>query len=154
MFIGYCLLLALILFFKSLKMNIYVGNLSWNLKDQDLSNLFAAHGEVISAKIVNDKFTNRSKGFGFVEMANDDQAQAAIAALNGSEVDGRNIVVNESRPKPEGGGSGGGGGFKKRSFGNGGGGGGFKKGGSGGGGYNKGGGGGYNRDRGGYGNDY
>jgi RNA recognition motif-containing protein len=150
MFIGYCLLLALILFFKSLKMNIYVGNLSWNLKDQDLSNLFASHGEVISAKIVNDKFTNRSKGFGFVEMANDDQAQAAIAALNGTEVDGRNIVVNESRPKQEGG-SGGGGGFKKRSFGNGGGGGGFKKGG---GGYNKGGGGGFNRDRGGYGSDY
>lgn len=130
-------------------MNIYVGNLSWNLKDQDLSNLFASHGEVISAKIVLDKFTNRSKGFGFVEMANDDQAQAAISALNGTEVDGRNIVVNESRPKPEG--SGGGGGFKKRSFG-GGGGGGFKKGGSGGG-YNKGGGGGY-RDRGGYSNDY
>jgi RNA recognition motif-containing protein len=130
-------------------MNIYVGNLSWNLKDQDLSNLFAAHGEVISAKIVNDKFTNRSKGFGFVEMANDDQAQAAIAALNGTEVDGRNIVVNESRPKQEGGG--GGGGFKKRSFGNGGGGGGgYKKGG---GGYNKGGGG-FNRDRGGYGSDY
>lgn len=127
-------------------MNIYVGNLSWNLKDQDLSNLFAAHGEVASAKIVTDKFTNRSKGFGFVEMPNDDQAQAAIAALNGSEVDGRNIVVNESRPKPEGGG---GGGFKKRSFGNGGGGGGFKKGG-----FNKGGGGGYNRDRGGYSNDY
>ena len=127
-------------------MNIYVGNLSWNLKDQDLSNLFASHGEVVSAKIVTDKFTNRSKGFGFVEMANDDQAQAAITALNGSEVDGRNIVVNESRPKPEGGG---GGGFKKRSFGGGGGGGGFKKGG-----YNKGGGGGYNRDRGGYNNDY
>lgn len=128
-------------------MNIYVGNLSWNLKDQDLMNLFAAHGEVSSAKIVQDKFTNRSKGFGFVEMPNDDQAQAAIAALNGTEVDGRNIVVNESRPKPEGGG---GGGFKKRSFG-GGGGGGFKKGG-GGGGYNKGGGG--YRDRGGYSNDY
>ena len=135
-------------------MNIYVGNLSWNLKDQDLSNLFASHGEVISAKIVLDKFTNRSKGFGFVEMANDDQAQAAISALNGTEVDGRNIVVNESRPKPEGSG-GGGGGFKKRSFGSGGGGGGFKKGGSGGGGgYNKGGGGGGYRDRGGYGNDY
>ncbi|MBL7710304.1 MAG: RNA-binding protein [Chitinophagales bacterium] len=131
-------------------MNIYVGNLSWNLKDQDLSNLFASHGEVVSAKIVLDKFTNRSKGFGFVEMANDDQAQAAIAALNGTEVDGRNIVVNESRPKPEGGG---GGGFKKRSFGNGGGGGGYK--GGGGGGFKKGGGGGgYNRDRGGYGNDY
>ena len=131
-------------------MNIYVGNLSWNLKDQDLSNLFASHGEVASAKIVTDKFTNRSKGFGFVEMPNDDQAQAAIAALNGTEVDGRNIVVNESRPKPEGGG---GGGFKKRSFGNGGGGGGYK--GGGGGGYKKGGGGGgYNRDRGGYNNDY
>ena len=130
-------------------MNIYVGNLSWNLKDQDLSNLFASHGEVVSAKIVLDKFTNRSKGFGFVEMANDDQAQAAIAALNGTEVDGRNIVVNESRPKPEGSG---GGGFKKRSFGNGGGGGGYK---GGGGGFKKGGGGGgYNRDRGGYGNDY
>ena len=130
-------------------MNIYVGNLSWNLKDQDLSNLFAAHGEVSSAKIVTDKFTNRSKGFGFVEMPNDDQAQAAIAALNGTEVDGRNIVVNESRPKPEGE-RGGGGGFKKRSFG--GGGGGYK---GGGGGFKKGGnGGGYNRDRGGYNNDY
>ena len=135
-------------------MNIYVGNLSWNLKDQDLSNLFASYGEVTSAKIVTDKFTQRSKGFGFVEMADDASAQAAITALNGSEVDGRNIVVNESRPKPEGG-SGGGSGFKKRSFGSGGGGGGYKKGG-GGGGYNKGGGGGYNRDRGsgGYNNDY
>lgn len=131
-------------------MNIYVGNISWNLKDQDLANLFASYGEVTSAKIVTDKFTNRSKGFGFVEMAEDAAAQAAIAALNGSEVDGRNIVVNESRPKPEGGGSGGGG-FKKRSFG--GGGGGYK--GGGGGGFKKGGnGGGYNRDRGGYNNDY
>lgn len=132
-------------------MNIYVGNLSWNLKDQQLADLFAAHGEVTSAKIVNDKFTNRSKGFGFVEMPNDDQAQAAIAALNGTEVDGRNIVVNESRPKPEGSG---GGGFKKRSFG-GGGGGGYK--GGGGGGFKKGnGGGGYNRDRGsgGFNSDY
>jgi RNA recognition motif-containing protein len=155
MFNGYCLLLTLIYLLKFIsKMNIYVGNLSWNLKDQDLSNLFASYGEVTSAKIVTDKFTQRSKGFGFVEMADDASAQAAIAALNGSEVDGRNIVVNESRPKPEGGGSGGGGGFKKRSFGGGGGGGGYKKGGGGGGGYNKGGGGGYNRDRGGYNNDY
>ncbi|HYC41134.1 MAG TPA: RNA-binding protein [Chitinophagaceae bacterium] len=127
-------------------MNIYVGNLSWNLKDQDLANLFAAHGEVSSAKIINDKFTNRSKGFGFVEMPNDDQAQAAIAALNGAEVDGRNIVVNESRPKQEGGG----GGFRKGNGGGykGGGGGGYK--GGGGGGYRKGGGGGYNRGS----NDY
>jgi RNA recognition motif-containing protein len=133
-------------------MNIYVGNLSWGLKDQDLANLFAPFGEVTSAKIVTDKFTQRSKGFGFVEMANDAEAQAAIAQLNGSEIEGRNLVVNESRPKQEGG-SGGGSGFKKRSFG-GGGGGGFKKGG-GGGGYNKGGGGGgYNRDRGGYRDEY
>jgi RNA recognition motif-containing protein len=138
-------------------MNIYVGNLSWGLKDQDLANLFAPFGQVTSAKIVTDKFTQRSKGFGFVEMANDAEAQAAIAQLNGSEIEGRNLVVNESRPKQEGGGSsGGGGGFKKRSFGSGGGGGGFKKGGGGGGGYKGGGGGGggYNRDRGGYRDEY
>ena len=126
-------------------MNIYVGNLSWGLKDQDLANLFAPFGEVASAKIVMDKFTQRSKGFGFVEMPSDEQAQAAIAQLNGSEIEGRNLVVNESRPKEEGSG---GGGFKKRSFG-GGGGGGYKKGGGGGGGYRGGngggGGGGYNR---------
>ena len=117
-------------------MNIYVGNLSWNLKDQDLQNLFAPYGEVASAKIVSDKFTNRSKGFGFVEMANDDEARTAIDALNGTEVDGRNIVVNESRPKE--GGSSNGGGYKKRSFGGGNsGGGGYRKsgGGYGGGGY-------------------
>lgn len=123
-------------------MNIYVGNLSWNLKDQDLTDLFTPYGEVASAKIVTDKFTQRSKGFGFVEMPNDDQAQAAIAQLNGSEVDGRNLVVNESRPK-EGGAGAGGGGFKKRSFGSGGG--GFKKGGSGGGYRGGNGGGGFNR---------
>jgi RNA recognition motif-containing protein len=145
-------LLALIVFFKlSHKMNIYVGNLSWGLKDQDLANLFAPFGEVSSAKIVTDKFTQRSKGFGFVEMANDEEAQAAIAQLNGTEVEGRSLVVNESRPKQEGGG-GGGGGYKKRNFG-GGGGGGYNKGG---GGYNKGGGGGYNRGGGGggYNRDY
>jgi RNA recognition motif-containing protein len=103
-------LLALIVFFKlSHKMNIYVGNLSWGLKDQDLANLFAPFGEVSSAKIVTDKFTQRSKGFGFVEMANDEEAQAAIAQLNGTEVEGRSLVVNESRPKQEGGGGGGGG---------------------------------------------
>ena len=75
-------------------MNIYVGNLSWNLKDQDLSDLFTPFGEVTSAKSVMDKFTNRSKGFGFVEMANKEEAQAAINQLNGSEIDGRNLVVN------------------------------------------------------------
>jgi RNA recognition motif-containing protein len=121
-------------------MNIYVGNLSWNLKDQDLLNLFASHGEVASAKIVTDKFTGRSKGFGFVEMPNDEQAQAAITALNGTAVDGRNVVVNESRPKPEGSG---GGGYKKRNFG---GGGGYRGGNGGGGGYRGGNGGGYNRE--------
>ena len=133
-------------------MNIYVGNLSWNLKDQDLSDMFASFGEVASAKIVIDKFTQRSKGFGFVEMPNDEQAQAAIAQLNGSEVDGRNLVVNESRPKEGGDGGykkGGGGGFNRGGGGGGfnrggsGGGGGYKKGGNGGGGYNRGGGGGY-----------
>ena len=112
-------------------MNIYVGNLSWGLKDQDLANIFTPYGEVSSAKIVMDKFTQRSKGFGFVEMPNDEQAQAAIAQLNGTEIDGRNLVVNESRPKEEGEG---GGGFKKRGGFGGGGGGGFKKGGGGGGG--------------------
>jgi RNA recognition motif-containing protein len=129
-------------------MNIYVGNLSWNLTEDDLQNLFTPYGEVTSAKIVTDKFNNnRSKGFGFVEMPNDGEGQAAIAALNGTEVDGRNIVVNESQPKPSGGG---GGGFKKRSFGGGGGGsrgGGGYGGGGGRGGY---GGGGGNRDRGGF----
>src|SRR5204862_4404822 len=102
----------LFVFLKSHKMNIYVGNLSWGLKDQDLANLFAPFGEVTSAKIVTNKFTQRSKGFGFVEMASDEEAQAAIAQLNGSEIEGRSLVVNESRPKQEGGG--GGGGFKKR----------------------------------------
>ncbi len=125
-------------------MNIYVGNLSWTLKDQDLQDLFSQYGEISSAKIVLDKFTNRSKGFGFVEMANDDEAKAAIEALNGTDVGGRNIVVNESRPK-EGGSSSGG--FKKKSYG---GGGGYK---SGGGGYKSGGSGGY-RDRSDYNKDF
>ncbi|RPD48954.1 MULTISPECIES: RNA recognition motif domain-containing protein [Chitinophagaceae] len=141
-------------------MNIYVGNLSWNLKDQDLAGLFTPYGEVSSAKIVMDKFTNRSKGFGFVEMANDEQAQAAINDLNGAEVDGRNLVVNESRPKE---GGAGGGGFKKNfggggggGFNRGGGGGGFNRGG-GGGGFNRGGGsggGGFKKGGGGYGGGY
>jgi RNA recognition motif-containing protein len=144
------------LFLNFSQMNIYVGNLSWGLKDQDLANLFAPFGQVASAKIVMDKFTQRSKGFGFVEMANDEEAQAAIAQLNGSEIEGRNLVVNESRPKE---GGEGGGGFKKRSFGNGGGGGGFKKGGGGyGGGGSRGGGGGYggggNRGGGGFRDNY
>ena len=122
-------------------MNIYAGNLSWNLGDQELQDLFAPFGEVTSAKIINDKFTNRSKGFGFIEMADDEQALAAINSLNGTEVDGRNIVVNESKPKEGGSSQGGGGGYKKRSYGGGNSGGGY--GGNSGGGY--GGGGGYKK---------
>lgn len=139
-------------------MNIYVGNLSWTMTDEDLSNLFTQYGTVTSAKILKDKMNGRSKGFGFVEMEDEEAAKTAIANLNESEVQGRKLIVNESQPRPEGSG---GGGFKKRSFGSGGGGGGYKK--SGGGGYggggNRGGGGGYggggNRGGGGgYGKDY
>ena len=119
-------------------MNIYVGNLNWNMTSDDLQNLFTPYGEVTSAKIVTDKFNNdRSKGFGFVEMSDDEAARTAISALHDTEVLGRKIVVNESTPRPEGER----GGFKKKSFGGGGGRGGF-------GGGNRGGGGGYNRDRG------
>ena len=78
-------------------MNIYVGNISWGLTDQDLENVFAEHGTVTSAKIITDRATGRSRGFGFVEMS--DGADAAIEALNGTDVDGRELVVNESRPK-------------------------------------------------------
>ena len=78
-------------------MNIYVGNISWGMSDQDLENLFAEHGTVISAKIITDRMTNRSRGFGFVEMS--DGGEAAINALNETEIDGRKLVVNESRPK-------------------------------------------------------
>ncbi len=104
---------------KTKEMNIYVGNLSWSMTEQDLLDLFTPYGEVTSAKIVTDKFNNnRSKGFGFVEMATAAEGQAAIDALNGTEISGRNIVVNESQPKPGGSGNGG---FKKKSFGGGGG---------------------------------
>ena len=78
-------------------MNIYVGNISWGMTDQDLENLFAEHGTVTSAKIITDRMTNRSRGFGFVEMT--DGAENAIAALNDIEVEGRKLVVNESKPR-------------------------------------------------------
>lgn len=135
-------------------MNIYVGNLSWTMTDEDLNNMFSPFGEVTSAKILKDKMNGRSKGFGFVEMPNADEAQAAISNLNDSEVQGRKIIVNESQPRPEGSG-GGGGGYKKRSFGSGGG-GGYKKSGGYGGGGGRGGGGGYGGGggRGGYNKDY
>jgi RNA recognition motif-containing protein len=123
-------------------MNIYVGNMNFNLGNEDLFNLFSQFGQVTTAKIIMDRETGRSKGFGFVEMENDEEALKAIASLNESDVQGRKLIVNEARPQDKSGG--GGGGFKKRSFG--GGGGGYNKGG---GGYNKGGGGGYNRGNGG-----
>ena len=82
-------------------MNIYVGNLSWNTHDHDLSDLFSRHGQVASARIMKDRETGRSRGFGFVEMNDDAEARAAIAALNGFELDGRNLKVNEARPREE-----------------------------------------------------
>ena len=122
-------------------MNIYVGNLSWSMTDDDLSNLFSQYGSVTSAKILKEKNTGRSKGFGFVEMEDDEAAKTAIATLNESEVQGRKLIVNESQPRPEGGGykkSGGGGyGGGGRSGGGGGYGGGGSSRSGGGGGYNK-----------------
>jgi RNA recognition motif-containing protein len=111
-------------------MNIFVGSLPFSIEEADLRESFEAYGAVDSVKIITDKFTGRSKGFGFVEMSNDDEAQKAIDELNGATVQGRAIVVNKSEPKPEG---------ERRSF-NGGGnrGGGDSRGGS---------------SRGGYGND-
>ncbi len=81
-------------------MDIYVGNLAYATTDDGLRAAFAAFGEVTSARVVKDRMTDRSKGFGFVEMPEPSQAQAAIDALNGSELDGRPIRVNESQPKP------------------------------------------------------
>lgn len=121
-------------------MNIYVGNLNWGMTSEDLQNLFSPFGEVVSAKIVTDKFNNnRSKGFGFVEMSDDEAARTAISQLNDTDVSGRKIVVNESAPRKEGEE----GGYKKKSFGGGGGGGGYRGGSGGGGGRSSGGGGGY-----------
>jgi len=92
---------------------IYVGNLPWSIGDHELSNMFEPHGNVVSANVVTDRDTGRSRGFGFVEMANDDEAVAAIEALDQSQSEGRTLTVNEARPrKPRGGdgGYGGGGG--------------------------------------------
>jgi RNA recognition motif-containing protein len=107
---------------------IYVGNLAYGISDSDLEQLFASHGTVQSAQVIMDRDTGRSKGFGFVEMGSDQEAQAAIEALNGKEVEGRNLTVNEARPKEGGGGGrggyGGGGGGRGGRGGYGGGGGG------------------------------
>ena len=101
-------------------MDIYVGNLPYSTTDDDLKSLFAAHGEVASARVVIDRATGQSKGFGFVEMTDRTQAQQAIEALNGYDIEGRKLRVNESQPKPReergdrGGGGGGGGGYRER----------------------------------------
>lgn len=81
--------------------NLYVGNLPYTISDSELQSLFEAHGSVQSAQIIIDRDTGRSKGFAFVEMGNDAEAQAAIAALNGKEVSGRALTVNEARPREE-----------------------------------------------------
>ncbi len=119
-------------------MNIYVGNLSWQMTDDDLSSLFTQYGTVTSAKILKEKNTGRSKGFGFVEMEDEEASKAAIAALNESEVQGRKLIVNESQPRPEGEG-----GYKKSGGGGYGGGGGRSSGGGYGGGGGRSSGGGY-----------
>jgi len=101
-------------------MNIYVSNLGFNVQDEDLRGFFTPYGEVTSAKIINDKFTGKSRGFGFVEMSDDTAAKKAIAELDNGNVDGRTIKVMEARPKenkpsnPFRSNGGGGGGFKKK----------------------------------------
>ena len=104
---------------------IYVGNLAYGVSSSDLQQMFEAYGEVQSAQVIMDRDTGRSKGFGFVEMSSDQEAQAAIAALNGKETDDRTLTVNEARPKEGGGGKGGygGGGGGRGGYGGGGGGG-------------------------------
>ena len=129
---------------------LYVGNLSYSVDSSELEKMFSAHGTVASAQIISDRETGRSKGFGFVEMNSDAEAQAAIAALNGQEYQGRTLTVNEARPReerPGGFGGGGGGGGYGGGGGRGGGGGGY------GGGGGRGGGGG-GRDRGSRGDRY
>jgi RNA recognition motif-containing protein len=107
---------------------LYVGNLPYGLSDSDLQRVFEAHGSVVSAQVIVDRDTGRSKGFGFVEMGSDQEAQAAITALNGTEVEGRAITVNEARPKTDSGrGPGGGGGRGGFGGGRGGGGGGGRR---------------------------
>jgi RNA recognition motif-containing protein len=114
---------------------LYVGNLTYNVNESDLEALFSQFGSVQSAQIIVDRDTNRSKGFGFVEMGTDQEAQAAIQGLNGRDHDGRNLTVNEAKPRePRSGGGGGYGGGGGRSGGGGYGGGGGGRGGYGGGG--------------------
>jgi cold-inducible RNA-binding protein len=126
--------------------NIFVGNLDFNVTEEAVRSLFERHGVVNSARIMTDRDTGRSRGFAFVEMENETEADAAIAALNGFTMDGRALNVNEARPKPDRGFGGGGGGGGNRFGGGGGGGGGGKRPGGGGGGRPGGGGGGGRRE--------
>jgi RNA recognition motif-containing protein len=102
---------------------LYVGNLSYNVTNADLEQMCSPHGTVRSAEVIQDRDTGRSKGFGFVQMGTDEEAQAAIAALNGQENDGRNLTVNEAKPREDRPRSGGGGGGSRGGYGGGGGGG-------------------------------
>jgi cold-inducible RNA-binding protein len=97
------------------RMNIYVGNMSFDTTEDSLRQAFEAFGEVTKVNIIADKYSGKPRGFGFVEMSSDDEARAAIAGLNGQDVDGRELNVNEAKPREEGGGNrgGGGGGGKK-----------------------------------------
>ncbi len=102
---------------------IYVGSLPYSITEQQLTDLFSPHGTVESARVIMDKFSGRSKGFGFVEMASDEEAQKAIAAVNGTSLEGRSLVVNEARPQESRPRTGGGGGGREPRRGGGGGGG-------------------------------
>ena len=110
---------------------LYVGNLSYNVTSQDLERMFGAYGTVQSAQVISDKFSGQSKGFGFVEMGSDQEAQAAIQAMNGQQHEGRALTVNEAKPREDRGGGGGGGGRGGRGGGGGGGRGGYGGGGGG-----------------------
>ncbi|MGD9140795.1 MAG: RNA-binding protein [bacterium] len=88
-------------------MNIYVGNLSWEVTEEDLKEAFEAHGQVASANLITDKYTGKSRGFGFVEMPVEEEARAAMEALNGSDLKGRQLNVNEAKPRNDRGGGGG-----------------------------------------------
>jgi cold-inducible RNA-binding protein len=93
---------------KESSMNLYVGNLSYDVVQTDLEEMFGKVGPIKSAKVIRDQYSGESKGFGFVEMESDDDGKTAIEELNGKEVKGRHIIVNEAKPRREGGGSGGG----------------------------------------------
>jgi len=108
-----------------MSMKLYVGNISFNTSNQDLNDIFGEFGAVESANVVEDRETGRSRGFGFVEMSSKSEGEAAISALNGKEVDGRELKVNEAKPREDRGFGGGGGGGRGGRGGNGGGGGGY-----------------------------